>query len=53
MPKMPPKGVDAPPAPSTGAKAGILIGKCDEKNIDAVSSATVRKDKSEVVTYVK
>ncbi len=35
------------------AKAVILIGKYDEKNLDAVSSATERKEKSEVVTYIK
>lgn len=34
-------------------KAVLLVGKYDENNLDAVSGATTRKDKSEVVTYVK
>ena len=35
------------------AKAVVLIGKYDQKNLDAVSSATARKQKDEVVTFVK
>ena len=35
------------------AKAVLLIGKYDQKNLDAVTGATTRKDKSEVVTFVK
>ena len=36
-----------------GAKAVLLIGKYDQKKLDAVTGATTRKDKSEVVTFVK
>ena len=34
-------------------KAVILIGKYEQEKFDAVSSASVRKPKDEVVTYVK
>lgn len=35
------------------AKGVILIGKYDQENADGVTSATLRKDKKEIVTYVK
>ena len=35
------------------AKAVLLIGKYDKSNIDAVTGATTRKDKNEVVTFIQ
>ncbi len=35
------------------AKAILLVGKYEENQLDAVSSATTRKDKSEIVSYIK
>ena len=34
-------------------KAVLLIGKYDSAKSDAVTGATTRKDKSEIVTFVK
>ena len=35
------------------AKAVLLIGKYDKSNVDAVTGATTRKDKNEVVTFIQ